>query len=183
MSTLEAKLHELEPNPYIDRKDEFVTTPKLSRIIEIALEDLEEAEKNNVKINMASWLVYVRPPVYKPWAETQCYACFAGCVMKNTFNAKGPGYVTSLISHTFKREYSYGVGHHGPNANVVAARMYALDSIRSGNPVSAWENMYATSSVPDWVGKAPAVTSYNSDNENFKKGIRANIEFFRARGY
>ena len=177
MSTLEAKLEVAKTIiPPVSRKEDFETTTKLSRIMEIALEDLEEAEKDNVKINMANWLVYQRAPVYKPWGATQCFACFAGCVMRNTFNVKGED-----VPSWFR---SVGTISYGPyTGENISARLYALDSVRSQHFHSAWELMYGSDNGPEWIHQAPHFPSYDSDPEKFKHGIRDSIDFFRENGY
>ena len=177
MSTLEAKQLEIPVPLYVSRKQEFEITTKLSRIIEIALEDLEQAEKDDVCIDMGNWLVYMHPPKYKPWAQTECFACFAGCVMKNTFNIKS--------SVGWLRRNSR-VDYYGPSLRdeKLARRFYALDSVRSGHFNTAWENMYdVMKQAPEWVNLAPHFPPYKTNPEEFKQGLRRSIEFFRNKGY
>ena len=95
MSDLKTRKEEL----FKTRQKEFETAP-LSRVVEIALADMKRAiEEDKIKINMDYW-VRATPK------SKNCYACFAGCVMLETYN------IRERVTIQEKGGNSFGTGAH-----------------------------------------------------------------------
>ncbi len=179
MSSLESRLLVIEPEPHKNREEDFETTTKLSRLIEIALEDMEQAEQDGVTIDMGHWLVFrYEKQHFWSWWKRSCTACLAGCVMKNTYGADK--------SHNGVIVRYLGDSSSERRANI-GMRMMALDCVRNHDFENAWSYMFQwneplTSAIPDFLGGAPKFPSYRTNPEAFKNGLRESITFLKTHG-
>jgi|GEM_PF-2940190 len=100
------------------RKEEFLHSKKLSRLLEMALEDLKKVEKDP-RYRVSMWC----------WHETlgdQCLVCLAGACLAETFKFRISVNVPAL---------------RAVNNEAAACRLLAIDCLRSGDVESAADRM------------------------------------------
>jgi len=103
----------------------FRETDKLHVILKIALNDIKKVEKSKkFQIHMGTWF----SPSYDD-GKTKCMVCAAGAVMAMTFKAPKENC-------------------HGPDDfyrdDQLKQKFNALDSLRSGQILSAWEDVHGS---------------------------------------
>ncbi len=166
MSDLKTRKEEL----FKTRQKEFETAP-LSRVVEIALADMKRAiEEDKIKIDMDYW---VRE---KPKSKN-CYACFAGCVMIETYDVRNANLKAT----------SFGVGANFFDIGIINDisdeahdRFFALDSIRDGYLGSALYEI-GIHDNEDWTVK---VRKFDKKNpEKFFSDMERVIDLMKEKGY
>ncbi len=113
---------------------EFETAP-LSRVVEIALLDMKRAIKEDkIKIDMDYWVREKKKNQYQKTKSKNCYACFAGCVMLETYDVRNAkrkevslkSNIFGTGSNFFDITYIADISENAQN------RFFALDSVRDG---------------------------------------------------
>ena len=150
MANLKSKTEELRKI----REEEFATAPP-SRVIEMALEDLEECEALPGAFTIDMTVFYDRRP------DGRCGICLAGAVMANRLR---------LVQHQRPNVVELDITHGG--------RLQALDFFRMGNIALGLEAMMLAQLPIKFVD----VAKYQDDPAKFKSDMRALAETLRKAG-
>lgn len=147
----------------IDRQKEF-SEASPSRILEMALEDLEAVEKQpkKYKVDMGDWH---RPEVIK--GRTVCNVCLAGAVIANRFHVS-PAKETAPIDFP----------------DDVNRRLLALDKFRSGQLGTGLHDFgIKINLIPVKFRKYIPVERYWEDAEKFKADMRNFVIALKEAGF
>ena len=153
------------------RREEFLSTDKLSALLEIAMEDLEKVESmpERFLVNMYSWHCFF---------DGRCEVCLAGSVLSMTL------------------EYPDQVNKHADDWDCdsnIRYRMFAIDDLRLGRLDLAWNDLQrsvaipngyldSTEKVPDSLPHNRSVHSYECNAVGFKEDMRKIIADLREAG-
>ncbi len=129
------------------KQEEFAEAP-LSKCIEIGLLDMKESIKKGVRIAMGTWVAKE--------ATGDCYACFAGCVMLETFNVEPHLTLEFGLEFCLKQDIKFLDGSQ--------ARFHALDNIRHGSIGCALMEMYNYEEISEYRLWNRAVPKFDKKN-------------------
>ena len=160
MSTIEAKSEALQKS----KAEEFATA-RPSRVIEMALEDLEIVEADQkYAINMMAWHEPIARPnfMFPDSYIGKCAVCLAGCVIANRFQRDRDD---DLMPEDFNRSIEF--------------RLLALDLFRTGAVDGGLRLMDIDPSEGCY---ALDVTAYEDNPTRFKADMRAMAAMLRNHG-
>ncbi len=149
-------------------KQEEFSTAKLSRVIEIALSDMKLSIKRGVSIDMGGW-------VEKNRVSGDCFACFAGCVMLETFS------VEKDLTQEYGPNFCLKEGMKFIGESML--RFHSLDQIRQGNIGQALREMYNHEQVSEYKGWFRSVPKFDENNpEIFFNDMHSIASLLREKG-
>lgn len=152
MADLKAKAEELRKA----REEEFANAPP-SRIIEMALEDLEAVERTpGYVIDMDVW--------HDPTSDGRCAVCFAGAVIAHRIGTPKDVLFECMDC-----------------SDALQDRFFALNAFRSGNIRYGLELM-RIEDAPATVPQRMQVVEYEDNPTQFKSDMRALAETLRSAG-
>ena len=152
----------------------FASAP-LSKVIEIALVDLEKIERSpKYKIQMSTW--------FEQFEDETCNVCFAGCVMASTLAdcpVRGPSFDME--------QGEYGITPARYKDTRITKRLRALDLARRGfkEALPAFmDDKLEYAEIADSFDKNDfSCTPYEHNPTKFKSNMKKLAGELRAKGY
>ena len=157
----------------IESQTELFASAPISKVIEIALLDLEKIERSpQHTVRMSTW--------YEQDGE-ECYVCFAGCVMASTL-AECP-----LRDDEYRTREEYGITPGRYEDKRITKRLRALDLARRGFVEALPAFMDDKTDYPDiaddYDNYSMDWVHYEDDPVTFKSGMKKMAIELRAKGY